>query len=61
VLFIGFLISGGGRADAHTLVFSSQENAANDAPNQWINLTVDSVLLALPLQSGAFNGRLSKR
>ena len=29
-------------------------------PNQWINLTVESVLLALPLQSGAFNCRLSK-
>jgi len=30
-------------------------------PNKGINLTVDSVLLTLPLQSGAFNGRLSQR
>jgi len=30
-------------------------------PNKGINLTADSVLLTLPLQSGAFNGRLSQR
>ena len=29
--------------------------------NQALKLTVDSVLLALPLQSGAFNGSLASR
>ena len=35
--------------------------SAEPPPNQGINLPVDSVPLALPLQSGAFNGRLSRR
>jgi hypothetical protein len=29
--------------------------------NKLLNLTVDSVLVALPLHSGAINGRLAKR
>ncbi len=29
--------------------------------NQALNLTLDSILLALPLQSGAFKGRLAQR
>jgi len=43
-------------------MYSTVRNVAGVAPpNQWINLTVDSILLALSLQSGAFNGRLSQR
>ena len=30
-------------------------------PNHLLNLTVDSVLLSLPLQFGAIKGRLARR
>ena len=38
-----------------------KDSIQRSPPNKGINLTVDSVLLTLPLQSGAFNGRLSQR
>ena len=40
------------------MIASSQNS---QQPNQALNLTVDSVLIALPLHSGAFNGRLVSR
>jgi hypothetical protein len=33
----------------------------NRAPNKLLNLTDDSVLVALPLHCGAVNGRLTRR
>ena len=36
-------------------------NYMDSRSNQALNLTLDSILLALPLQSGAFKARLASR
>jgi hypothetical protein len=36
-------------------------STVQDPPNKLLKLTLDSILLTLPLQSGAFKGSLARR